>query len=100
MGRLGWTPVPPEQQVSQYLQQTPFYQSLVRGQPVSTQPGAQFPFIQGNQLPVRETLAADPSQLGLIQGLASFGGRDPADFFNRFQRALPKGRRAPLTRMV
>jgi hypothetical protein len=61
-----------------------------------------FPFISGRKLPVRQTLSdiqSGSQRIPLLAGLASFSGQDPGAFFGDFTSALPKGTKAPLTRV-
>jgi len=111
------------QQAAGTLQQTPLYRSLT--QPWFPQQGQQpqqaqipftgverqgdimnpatgwptgpsgFSFIQGRQLPVRQTLSdirTNNPRIPLYESLASFSGQNPNMFFGDFTEALPQGR--------
>ncbi len=95
----GMTP----EQASQFIQNTPLYQGLVRtaGGQTTQVPGGSLPFVQGRQLDPRQYLQdvrSNNPRLGLIGSLAKFAGWDPAEYFGETQQFLPQGQRAPLTR--
>ena len=72
--------------------------------PYSLIPSETFDFLSGgHQLPVRQMLdwfSTGAVQPEVIQAMAAFAGLDPNNFIGQFTNALPKGNRAPLTRMI
>ncbi len=90
-----------QNQVNQTLQNAPLTRSLMGSQYVpalqnTTGAGLNpnFQFIQGNQLPVRQTLNwmnTGSNEIPLIEGMASYSGQDPTAFWKKFANALPRG---------
>lgn len=96
------------QQAAQGLQSTPLYQQLTTPwfpqQPEAPPAGtvvtgfptgpSGFSFINGRQLPVRQTLSdirTNNPRVPLYESLAAFSGQNPNMFFGDFTEALPRG---------
>jgi hypothetical protein len=90
-----------QNQVNQTIQNAPLTRSLMGNQRFpalqNTTAGGQnpnFQFIQGNQLPPQQTLnwmKTGSSNIPLIEGMASYSGQEPTDFWKKFQSSLPQG---------
>jgi hypothetical protein len=88
--------------VAAQAKQNPFYQQAYEraglGQDFSAGSNPTFGFVAGRHIPVRDMLNMNSRDRGIMESFASYSGQDPADLYQDFEIARPKGQVAAPTR--